>query len=632
MVAESPQIFRFREFHLDVAGYQLRRNGRQVRLERQPMELLILLVARRGQLVTRSEIVDWLWGKDVFVDVETGVNTAVRKIRQALHDSSDAPMFVETVPAMGYRFIAPVEGIPPSSDPPVATRLEPTAAVFRASRRGWLTAAVLVVAALAGGLGWARTLRASRVTLAVLPFDNLSGDADRDYLAAGLTEETTVLLAQIDPDHISVVGRTSMMRYKHTTKSVSEIGSEMGADYLIEGSLRSESGRLRVTAKLVRVRDQVQVWSEPYEREPTSLLGLQQELASAIARQVRSRLSPDRLEALARRQTRRTDAYDLYLRGQGLFNLRTPPTTLRAIDYFERATALDPGYALAWSGLALAYSASPVTGDSDPREIWARVDEATSRAVGANPNLAEAQQARGHFQWHFEWDWPAAEASLRRATVLDPSFPLAHVILGHLLSQMGRHAEAEPEMRSGRDLDPFFAIGHALSSQVAFQRRDYVKAVERARTAIAVEPDLWIGHMMLGQAYVGLDRQDGALEALATAARLSRHNSKPVSLRGYLLAKMGRAGEARGVLATLETATSQGRYVPPYALALVHAGLGERAAVFEWLEKAHAAHDVHLMYLAVDAKWDPYRSDSRFTALLDRCDFMRTATPGSATR
>ena len=422
-----------------------------------------------------------------------------------------------------------------------------------------------------------------------------------------------------------------MMRYKHTTKSVSEIGSEMGVDYLIEGSLRSESGRLRVTAKLVRVRDQVQVWSEHYEREPTSMLGLQQELASAIARQVRFRLSPDRLEALARRQTRSTDAYDLYLRGQALFNLRTPPTTQRAIDYFERATALDPGYALAWSGLALAYSASPVTGDSAPREIKARVDEATSRAVGANPNLAEAQQARGHFEWHFEWDWPVAEASLRRATALDPSFPLAHVALGHLLSQMGRHTEAEPEMRRGRDLDPFFAVGHALSSQVAFQRGDYFKAVEHARTAIAVDPDLWIGHMMLGQAYVGLDRRDGALEALATAARQSRDNSKPVSLRGYLLAKMGREGEARGVLAALETAISQGRYVPPYALALVHAGLGEREAVFEWLEKAHAAHDVHLMYLPVDAKWDPYRSDARFTALLIAAT-RGTTTAGPATR
>jgi tetratricopeptide (TPR) repeat protein len=208
---------------------------------------------------------------------------------------------------------------------------------------------------------------------------------------------------------------------------------------------------------------------------------------------------------------------------------------------------------------------------------------------------------------------------------------MAHIQLGHTLSQMGRHAEAKPEMRRGRDVDPFFAMGHALSSQVAFQARDYPAALEHARQAIVVDPEFWIGHMMLGQAYEQLGQNDLALEALTAAARFSGQNSKPLSLRGYILAKAGSANEARDLLTTLETVSRQ-RYVPPYALALVHAGLGEREAVFDWLEKAYTAHDVHLMFLPVDPKWDPYRADSRFVALLARCGFTRSPRPGPPTQ
>ena len=243
------ETFRFGDFELDVAAYELRRSGRAVRLERQPMDLLILLVQRRGELVSRAEIVDRLWGKDVFVDVETGVHTAARKIRQALGDSSDAPVFLETVPGKGYRFIGSIEVPSPApAQPPAPT----------ASRR--LVIAVPVAALLAGLAAWAwfgSDTSPSQATLAVLPFENLTGDSDRGYLADGLTEETIASLGQVDPANVSVIGRTSTMAYKGTRKSLSEIGSELGADYLVESSIRAEGGRLRVTSKLIRARDQV---------------------------------------------------------------------------------------------------------------------------------------------------------------------------------------------------------------------------------------------------------------------------------------------------------------------------------------------------------------------------------------
>ena len=636
MAADSREAFRFGDFVLDLAAYELRHKGRAVRLERQPMDLLILLVERRGQLVTRAEIVERLWGPDVFVDVETGVHTAIRKVRRALRDSPDVPTFLDTVPGKGYRFIAPVgvEGAATVTAAAVPERVpegparEALPSKSVSSSRARFATFALMLAVLAGLSAWAwhrAELTPSEVTLAVLPFENLSGDPEADYLASGLAEEVTVALGQIDPGHVHVVGRTSITTYKRTTKSRAEIGRELSADYLVESAVRAERGRVRITASLVRVRDQLQVWSDSYDREPTSILSLQQELSTAIATQIRLRLSPDRLNALARRVTQNAEAYDLYLRGRNFANQRTPATTTRALEYFQRATALDPNYALAWAGLAKVYSASAINADAPPLIVGPLARDAAMQAVRADRNLGEAQEALGHSLWTFSWDWPAAERTLRQAVVLDPQSVMGHASLGHLLSQMGRHREAEPFMRRARELDPLFAMSHALSSQVAYQARDYASAVEYARQAITIDPDLWIGHIMLGQAYEGLESTAPALDELTTAARFSGQNSKALSFRGYMLAKAGRANEARDLLRALE-AVSHLRYVPPYAFALVHAGLGDADAVFASLDKAFAAHDVHLIYLPVDPKWDPYRADPRFKALVDRCGFMRTVS------
>ena len=466
------------------------------------------------------------------------------------------------------------------------------------------------------------------MTIAVLPFDNLNGDPETDYLASGLTEDTIVSLGRIDPERVSVIGRTSMIAYRGTTKSLAEIGRELGTDYLVESSLRAESSHLRITARLIRVRDQVQIWSDSFDRNTSSILGLQQEISSAIAEQVRTRLSPERQRALARRHTQNADAYDFFLRGRHFLNQRTPEAMQRAIDAFQRATVADPTYALGWANLAMAYGTSPINSDVDPRRVSPAARESAVRAVAANPDVAEAQHALGHVKWAFEWDWPAAEAAFRRAIELDPSYSLVHLILAHLLSQTGRHAEAEPFMRRARELDPLNPLSYALSSQVAFQARDYAGALQHANRAIALDQEFWIGHQMRGQALEELGDHDLALKALATAARLSGQNSKAISLTGYILGRSGRTADARDLLGALEMASGQ-RYVPPYALALVHAGLGDADAAFEWLDRAYAARDVHLMFLTVDVKWDRYRTDPRFGDLLARCGFTTVGTRAS---
>jgi TolB-like protein/DNA-binding winged helix-turn-helix (wHTH) protein len=640
-MSNSRETLRFGDFELDVAGYELRGSGRPIRLERQPMELLIMLVERRGELVTREQIIDRLWGKDVFVDVDTGVHTAVRKIRRALRDSTDEPTFVETVSGKGYRFVAPVQVVTapatppampaPPSEPPPETGLEETTSVppgipspSKTAAHRPLAIGLLVVAIAIGITAWTllrREAQTSRVTIAVLPFESLGDDPDRAYLSEGLTEEITVWLGQADPARLGVVSRTSAMVATRANTSLAEVGRELGADYLLESSIRSENGRARITSRLVRARDQVQVWTQAYNRELTSMLGLQQELGAAIAEQIRFRLSPERSQALARREPRVAAAYDQYLRGLTFANQRTPATTRKAIEHYERATTLDPDYALAWSALADAHSASPLNSDVAPLEVRSRVRDAAERAVRANPDLAEAQYALGYMKWALEWDWPGAETAFRRAIDLDPRHAWAHMSLGHLLSQSGRHSEALAAMRRARELDPQNAMTYALSSQVAFQARDYPAALDHASQAIALDQEFWIGHIMRGQAAEQAGQSAVALEALDVAGRFSGGNSKALALRGYTLAKAGRGDAARDVLTTLE-ALSHKRYLPPYAMALVHAGLGERDAVFTWLDRAFDARDVHLVYLPVDPKWDPYRSDPRFDALLRRCAFM----------
>ena len=581
--SDAPGIFRFGEFELDVAGYALRQGGQPVRLERRPMDLLILLVERHGDLVSRADIVARLWGSDVFVDADMGVNTAIRKIRQVLADPSEAPAFVETVSGKGYRFIAAVEAV----QPPVAPA--PTRAI----------------------------------TLAVLPFDNLGALPEHDYLADGFTEEATTALGRIDPDHLSVIGRTSMLTYKRTTKSLAAIGRELGATYLLEGSIRAEGKRWRVTSKLIRASDQVQVWSAAFDSEPSSMLEFQRELSIAIAELIRLRLSPERLTALEHRQSKRPDAYDLYLRGRHYWNQLTPITNRRAVEHFARATAIDPDYSLAWSGLAVAFAASPMNADAAPLDMWPRAREAAAHAVGTGPDIAESQASQGVVAYWLDWDWQRSEAAFKKAIELDPSYAFAHRMLGVLLGTAGRHAGARDAMRRARELDPLEPMNHALSAHIALLARDYKTGLEFARQATVVGPAFWIGHFQLAWAYERMGQLQPALDALRDAEASSGGNSKTLSLRGYILATSGRRDDADRVLGTLEAIAGE-RYVPPYARALVHAGLGNREQAMQLLEQAYAVRDVHLIWLPMDPKWDLLRTEKAFLRLIDRCGFTGT--------
>jgi TolB-like protein/DNA-binding winged helix-turn-helix (wHTH) protein/Tfp pilus assembly protein PilF len=604
-----------------------------IRLEPKVMQVLVLLAAHAGQVVAKERLIQTVW-PDAFVTDDV-LTRAISELRRIFGDDAKESRVIQTIPKSGYRLIAGVSSS--GADKELAAPGQPVHLDMRRSWKPALLATSLAVVIVVGVVVL-KLLRADmqvpRVTIAVLPFEHLGGP-EREYLTDGLTEELSASLGQTDPEHLSVQGRSSTRRYKGTSQSPAVIGAELGVEYLVEGSVRTESRRLRVTSKLIRVRDQEQIWAESYESEPGSMLELQRELSAAIARQVRLRLSPNRLTALAARHSRNAEAYDLYLRGRQLWNQLTPATTRSAVAFYEKATELDPEFALAWAGLADAYSTSPIHSDVLPWAVATKARRAAAHAFASGADLAETLTALGTVSYWLDWDWPAAETAFRKAIAVDPSYSQAHRALGLVLVAMGRHEEAREAMRRARELDPYYPMQSAASAYERLMARDYPPALVFAQQATTLGPSFWIGHYHVAVVYERLGNSELALKALEETEALTA-NSKNLSLRGYILAKSGRTNEAEDVLRTLKSVAREGvvreRYVPPYAFALVYAGLGQPDSAFKWLEDAYKVRDVHLVFLAAgDPKWDALREDPRFRALVERCDFMRTAKTGGHT-
>jgi TolB-like protein len=569
--------YEFGDFRLMPREKRLVCRAVPVKLQPKVFDTLLMLVENHGRLVDKDHFLKSLW-PETFVE-ESTLAHCVSELRRVLRTESGGQEFIETVAKRGYRFLAVVKTL----------HLE------------------------------AEKAAQPETVIAVLPFENLGPDMDREYVADGLTEEVIAALGQVDPTNLSVIGRTTVMRYKRANKSLQEIGDELNASFLVESSIRSEGGRVRVTSKLIRASDQVQTWSATYDSEPGSVLAFQRELSTTIAQQIRLRLSPQRLEALARRQAHNPEAYDAYLQGRHYWNLFTPATTRKAIECYMRATQLDPKYALAWSGLADAYASAPIHADVRPRDVWEKARFAADQAIRCQPELAETQTSWGFVKFWLDWDWQEAEAAYRRAIAIDPNYSLVYRMLGILLGHAGhRKDEAREAMDRARALDPLQAMHHALSAQVAFFGRDFKAAVEFSRHASVVLTNFWIANLQMAQAFERLGMYEQALEALGRGNGVGGENSKVASLRGYVLAKMGRKEEAMQIAEILRAA-SQERYVPPYAIAQVHAGLGQLDEALHWLDRAVEEHDVHLVMLLSEPKWDHLRVQPQFADVLRRC-------------
>ncbi|HKV41528.1 MAG TPA: winged helix-turn-helix domain-containing protein, partial [Blastocatellia bacterium] len=447
-------ILRFGPFEAELQAGELRKQGLKVRLQDQPFQILVMLLERPGELVTRQEIHQKLWPADTFVGFDHGLNNAINRLREALGDSAETPRFIETLPRKGYRFIALVAGDGQLAEYPAAAAtpvVETRPLDPRSSARPRFLVTILVCCfalALAGMvyLGW-RRMRATPassskyVMLAVLPFQNLSGDPSQDYFSDGLTEEMIAQLGALSPDQLGVIARTTTMAYKHTSKSVQQIGSELGVAYVLESSVRRDGDQVRISVQLVRVHDQVHVWAHSYDRHISHSIELQEEVARAVAEQIEVKLSPA-FRGRTNPHPLDADANEAYLRGRYFWNQFTSEGYRKAITYFEKAIERDPNFAEAYSGLADSYhflmvTDSMPTSDGNPKGL-----AAARRAVFLGGNLAESHASLAVALARSEWNWSGAEVELKRAIALNPSYSMAHRIYAANLGTTGRHHEA----------------------------------------------------------------------------------------------------------------------------------------------------------------------------------------------
>jgi TolB-like protein/DNA-binding winged helix-turn-helix (wHTH) protein len=617
-------LIQFDEFSLDCDRYELLRSGRPVKLERIPMELLILLATRDGNLVTRHEIIERLWGKDVFVDTEHGINTAIRKLRLVLRDDPEKPRFVQTVTGKGYRFVAekrngnrPVLELPKVevASPVHAPDLSSFPSKKSQNALPVALACILMLGILAY-LGW-RVLHplgtpSEHIMLAVLPFQNLSGDPGQEYFSDGLTEEIITQLGSLSPERLGVISRTSSMAYKHTSKSVQQIGRELGVDYVLESSVRRDGDQVRITAQLIRTRDQVHLWAQNYDRHIGGSIALQGEVARAVADQIEVKLSPayaNRPKA-SHRDEQTTEAY---LRGRYFENHFTPEGYRKAISYFQLAIAGDSTFAEAYAGIADSYHFLVVTDTVSPSEGTPKAIEAARQAVVLGDDLAESHNAMANALTG-QFDLAGSEKESIRATSLNPSYSNAHRIYAALLAAERRHAEAWQQISEAMRTDLLSPPNNAEVVRTLYYARDYDGAIREAQKAMQLDPGYYRTHFWLGRVYAQKRMYKEAIAEAEIVLKATPDSNLGLTEMAYSLAASGRQSEARNVLRRLEE-RRKSAFVPAYNLAVIHTALKENAVALEYLQQAYDENDWALFVFAVEPRLDPLRDESRFQEL-----------------
>lgn len=632
-----PVSYRFGPYEVDASRNELRKFDTRLKIERKPWQLLIALVEHAGSVVTRAELHRSLWLDDVFVDFDRGLTVAVTKLRAILNDSADNPKYIETISGEGYRFtgkveqvIAPLTSVPApdqgSVSLPLVAPLEEgqTTALVGASQTGTvfgtrtlLIAAVLIICLaglVLGTLTWSRKrpqpldVVASKRMLVVLPFQNLSGDPGQEYLADGVTEELSERLGNMDPQHLGVIGRTSAMAYKGSKRTITEIGKDLSVGYVLEGSIRRNGEKLRVTAQLVQVSDQTHVWAQDYDRDVSDVLQVEDELASDIAQQVGVTMAVGQPPKPLYPHSPNRDAHEDYLLAQYYWNQRTPEGWAAAEQHFRSATQKDPFYAAAYAGLA-------ETGPMPEALAAAR------KAVELDPTSGEAYAALGWVKFYQELDVKGAGDALKSAIQLDPNFATAHHTYSAFLQVRGRSEDAIREEQEAVTLDPLFHIARITLAAMLWHAGDHNGATEQLNTVLAIAPQFPKAHEVLAGIYLERGMCREAFHEFELSEKFG--GFKEPDLLGYAYGRCGKKEAALRMLSDLEgleQRSPSGR--SSFSLALVETGLGNRDAAIGWLEKAYRQHgDDGLLSLKVDPVFDPLRSDPRFQEIVRGMNF-----------
>jgi TolB-like protein/DNA-binding winged helix-turn-helix (wHTH) protein/Tfp pilus assembly protein PilF len=629
--------YRFGLFEVDGRTGELRKQGRPVKLRGRPFDILLLLLARGGDVISRDELRQQLWQADTFVDFDHGLNSAMNRLRETLGDSAENPRFIETLPKRGYRFIAPIEvpvpsapsavdaaAVPPPS-PSVAAVPTPPSSIGTLSfpsraillLASFALAVAVVVAALYLKIGRPAAPSSSRTTLAVLPFQNLSNDAEQEFFSDGFTEEMIAELGTLDPDHLGVIARTTTMLYKNARKDVGQIRRDLGVDYVLEGSIRRAGSRMRITAQLVQTVDMTHLWAESYDRDVSDVLAIQREVAMKIAHSLT--LALRRPHAEGGPTAASFPAYELCLRGKFFREQATEEGARKAIEYFQRAIAIDPTYAPAHSGLADSYRllGAPGWEVEQPADLLQKAKAGAERALALDPESSEAHAVLSMVKLDYDWDLAGSEREVLEAIRLNPSSVQAHQYYSSTLTTMGRMEESIREAHRAMELDPLSAIAGATFGIRYWYAGRIDEAIAEFNKTLEANPEFGVAHWGLAQCY--RQRGDTARE-LAELRRAVSLSGNSAYMRAHLAYGLATSGDREHALAIQHELEAEGRerYASPYHLALIAAGLGDRDAMMRALERAFADRSGWMVFLPVEPEFSGVRQVPAFQQLLAR--------------
>jgi TolB-like protein/Tfp pilus assembly protein PilF len=569
--SSGPQIVRFGAYEVDLRAGELRKQGLRIRLPEQPFQVLAILLEHPSEVITREELQKRLWPDGTFVDFEQGLNAAVKRLREALGDSAENPHFIETLARRGYRFIGSLAAKP--------GRIE---------------------------------------SLAVLPLENLSCDPEQEYFAEGMTEALITALAKIGA--LRVASRTSAMQYKGIRKPLREIARELGVDAIVEGTVQRSGERLRISAQLLHAPSDTHLWAESYDRDLRDVLALQSEVAQAIAREIRIKLTPVDEARLAQARPVDPEAYEAYLKGRYHWNRRSGEGLKKGLQYFQQAVAKDPNYAAAYVGLADCLSVLGWTGFVAPDEGCGRAGGLIIQALEMDRGSGEAHASLGFATMLYDYDFATAEKEFERSIELSPRYATAHQWFGLYLALMARFEEGYTELKRAVRLDPHSLMIRVTLGFVCWCWRRYDEAIEQFEKVLETDPSFLWAHCNMGFTFADHSMYERAIAAGRKAVELSQGAPTFVAFLGYEYAVAGHLVEARKTLEQLQVLSKQ-RYVTPYLVARIYAAMGETDEALRWLETAYQERTAWMVILKVDTLFDHSRSDPRFLDLMRRMNF-----------
>ena len=615
--------FQFGVFEVDVQAREIRKHGIRLKLQDCPFKLLVFLMERQREVVTRDEIRQLLWPDGTFVDFDHSISSAVNKIRTALSDSAAHPRYIETVGRHGYRFIYPVTRVAPDS-PWVS---EPTQQPARDRKKWtahvliWTTALAIILSAATFLSRQGRTQPPKIRSIAVFPLKNLSNDPQEDYFSEGLTDELITRLASLEG--LRVISRMSTMQYRNPHKSLPEIAKELHVDAILEGSVLRSGEKVRITAQLVDASRDKHIWAHSYERDQRDILTLQNEVTRDIAQNIALKLEPADERRLAIVNPVDPEAHEAYLRGRYYYARRRVADLKTAAEFFERAIKRDPEYALAYAGLSECYALLGGYSLSPQDAFIPKARAAATKALSLDPSLSQAHEALAVIAQNYDYDWKLAETEYRRAIELDPKNATAHHWYAEFLSYHGRFNEAFAEIDHARQLDPFSLILLTDRAVILYYARRYDESVKQFQEVLARDAEFPRASMLL-QVYVEQGRFDQALHlfdheiaTIPSDVGLSAHQAYVWGTRAFIYGRAGRRVEAMQCLDKLQHSKGIEK-LDPFAMLPAYLGIGDRDKAFATLERAYAQHSTALTSLKVNPVYDSLRSDPRFAELLRR--------------